>query len=46
MAQTDEKMSLIVADALDYKGNPADRTKTGGWIPAALILGTLLVFHT
>ncbi|CAO2841295.1 unnamed protein product [Amaranthus hypochondriacus] len=32
-------MSLIVADALDYKGNPADRTKTGGWIPAALILG-------
>ncbi|KAI3771643.1 hypothetical protein L6452_02809 [Arctium lappa] len=33
------KVSLIVADAVDYKGNPADRSKTGGWVPAALILG-------
>ncbi|KAL2929540.1 Protein NRT1/ PTR FAMILY 6.2 [Bienertia sinuspersici] len=33
------KMSWAVADALDYKGEPADRTKTGGWVPAALILG-------
>ncbi|XP_051132123.1 protein NRT1/ PTR FAMILY 6.2-like [Andrographis paniculata] len=33
------KMSLTVADAVDYKGFPADRTKTGGWVPAALILG-------
>lgn len=32
-------MSWVVADALDYKGSPADRTKTGGWVPAALILG-------
>lgn len=32
-------MSWIVADALDYKGSPADRSKTGGWVPAALILG-------
>ncbi|KAE8735339.1 Protein NRT1/ PTR FAMILY 6.2 [Hibiscus syriacus] len=32
-------MSLTVADALDYKGFPADRSNTGGWIPAALILG-------
>ena len=32
-------MSWTVADAVDYKGFPADRSKTGGWIPAALILG-------
>lgn len=32
-------MSLTVADAVDYKGFPADRSKTGGWVPAALILG-------
>lgn len=38
MAQ-EGKMSWIVADALDYKGSPADRTKTGGWVPAALVLG-------
>ncbi|XP_024967610.1 protein NRT1/ PTR FAMILY 6.2 [Cynara cardunculus var. scolymus] len=33
------KVSLIVDGAVDYKGNPADRSKTGGWVPAALILG-------
>ncbi|KAI7730623.1 hypothetical protein M8C21_005509 [Ambrosia artemisiifolia] len=33
------KTSLTVADAVDYKGFPADRSKTGGWVPAALILG-------
>ncbi|GMJ07483.1 NRT1/ PTR family 6.2 [Hibiscus trionum] len=32
-------MGWTVADAVDYKGFPADRSKTGGWIPAALILG-------
>ncbi|KAJ4837655.1 hypothetical protein Tsubulata_013866 [Turnera subulata] len=32
-------MSWTVADAVDHKGFPADRTKTGGWVPAALILG-------
>ncbi|CAK9147125.1 unnamed protein product [Ilex paraguariensis] len=32
-------MSSTVADAVDHKGFPADRTKTGGWVPAALILG-------
>lgn len=32
-------MSWSVADAVDYKGFPADRSKTGGWVPAALILG-------
>ncbi|GFP82728.1 protein nrt1/ ptr family 6.2 [Phtheirospermum japonicum] len=35
----EEKMSSTVADAVDYKGFPAERSKTGGWIPAALILG-------
>lgn len=32
-------MSLTVADAVNYKGLPADRSKTGGWVPAALVLG-------
>ncbi|WCJ29660.1 Major facilitator superfamily protein [Euphorbia peplus] len=35
----DAKMSWAVADAVDYKGFPADRSKTGGWVPAALVLG-------
>lgn len=35
----DIKKSWTVSDALDYKGFPADRTKTGRWLPAALILG-------
>ncbi|KAJ4768223.1 Major facilitator superfamily protein [Rhynchospora pubera] len=35
----EEKMSWTVSDAVDYKGYPADKSKTGGWIPAALILG-------
>lgn len=37
-------MSWAIADAVDYKGFPADKSKTGGWIPAALILGTLSCF--
>lgn len=36
----EEKMSWVVADAEDHKGFPADRAKTGGWVPAALILGS------
>ncbi|CAH1449072.1 unnamed protein product [Lactuca virosa] len=35
----DGKQGWTVADAVDYKGFPADRSKTGGWVPAALILG-------
>ncbi|KAL3535852.1 hypothetical protein ACH5RR_004313 [Cinchona calisaya] len=31
--------TTIVADAVDHKGFPADKFKTGGWVPAALILG-------
>lgn len=38
----EEKMSLTVPDAVDYKGYPADRAKTGGWVPAALILGLFI----
>lgn len=38
----DGKLSWIVSDAHDYKGCPADRSKTGGWVPAALILGVEL----
>ncbi|GMI84380.1 NRT1/ PTR family 6.2 [Hibiscus trionum] len=32
-------MSLTVADAVDYNGFPADKSRTGGWVPAALSLG-------
>lgn len=32
-------MNWSVTDAVDYKGRPADRSRTGGWIPAALSLG-------
>ncbi|KAG4970827.1 hypothetical protein AAZX31_13G152000 [Glycine max] len=39
----EEKMSWTVADAVNYKGFPADRSKTGGWVPAALILGIEIV---
>jgi len=38
-------MSWTVGDAVDYKGFPADRSKTGGWVPAALILGLLHFYH-
>ncbi|XP_040989222.1 protein NRT1/ PTR FAMILY 6.3-like isoform X1 [Juglans microcarpa x Juglans regia] len=29
----------ILPDAWDYKGRPVERSKTGGWIAAAMILG-------
>ncbi|KAK9130700.1 hypothetical protein Sjap_011187 [Stephania japonica] len=38
-AQHEGKIGWTVADAVDYKGFPADRSKTGGWIRAAQILG-------
>lgn len=38
-------MSWAVADAVDYKDSPADRSKTGGWVPAALVLGLFSSFH-
>ncbi|PNY13812.1 nitrate transporter [Trifolium pratense] len=39
----EKKMSWTVGDAVDYKGFPADRSKTGGWVTAALILGIEIV---
>ncbi|KAF2601999.1 hypothetical protein F2Q70_00025700 [Brassica cretica] len=38
----ESKGSWTVADAVDYNGLPADKSKTGGWITAALILDTLV----
>lgn len=35
----EEKIVSSAANALDYKGFPADKSKTGGWLPASLILG-------
>ncbi|XP_021758191.1 protein NRT1/ PTR FAMILY 6.2-like [Chenopodium quinoa] len=32
-------MSSVHAQAFDYNGLPADKSKTGGWIPAGFILG-------
>ncbi|GAA0150899.1 transporter [Lithospermum erythrorhizon] len=32
-----------VADAINYKGCPAHKSKTGGWLPAALILGIEII---
>ncbi|XP_040376679.1 protein NRT1/ PTR FAMILY 6.2 [Oryza brachyantha] len=29
----------VVRDAVDYRGCPADRAATGGWVAAALVLG-------
>ncbi|KAF5812223.1 putative ABC-type nitrate transporter [Helianthus annuus] len=29
-------------DAVDFRGNPVDKSKTGGWLAAGLILGTEL----
>uniref|UniRef100_A0A2P2J843 Uncharacterized protein MANES_02G037300 n=1 Tax=Rhizophora mucronata TaxID=61149 RepID=A0A2P2J843_RHIMU len=41
MAQTlpAETQGKILPDALDYKGRPVDRSKSGGWTSAAMILG-------
>lgn len=36
-------MNTFVKDAVDHKGNPADRTKTASLLSAAQILGT---FHS
>ncbi|KAK4747439.1 hypothetical protein SAY87_014025 [Trapa incisa] len=34
-----QTQSKTLPDAWDYRGRPADRTKTGGWTSAAMILG-------
>ncbi|GMI97667.1 NRT1/ PTR family 6.2 [Hibiscus trionum] len=38
----EENQTQIVSDAVDYKGIPADRTTSGGWVAATLILGVEL----
>ncbi|XVE54415.1 hypothetical protein DITRI_Ditri03aG0079300 [Diplodiscus trichospermus] len=38
----EENRKQLVSDAVDYKGNSADRTTSGGWVAAALILGVEL----
>ncbi|KAK4419901.1 protein NRT1/ PTR FAMILY 6.2 [Sesamum alatum] len=35
----EEKTVRFAADAVDHRGSPADKSKTGGWLPATLILG-------
>jgi hypothetical protein len=35
----ESKKSCFISDRVDYKGDPADRNTTGGWVPAALIVG-------
>ncbi|KAG8375782.1 hypothetical protein BUALT_Bualt10G0136100 [Buddleja alternifolia] len=35
----EEKMVSFADNAVDHKGSPADKRKTGGWISATLILG-------
>lgn len=39
-------MTWTIPDAVDYKGYPADSSKTGGWVPAALILGMFICLTT
>ncbi|KNA18388.1 hypothetical protein SOVF_071260 [Spinacia oleracea] len=34
-----DEFGKTLSDAWDYKGLPANRSKTGGWIPSAMILG-------
>ncbi|GKV03279.1 hypothetical protein SLEP1_g15611 [Rubroshorea leprosula] len=36
----EEKINCNVADAVDYKGFPVNKSRTGGWVRAALIIGT------
>ncbi|MCL7046236.1 hypothetical protein MKW94_025320 [Papaver nudicaule] len=44
MDSTDEtKSTLTLSDAWDYKGKPADRSRSGGWLSAAMILGVELM---
>ncbi|KAK4260422.1 hypothetical protein QN277_003539 [Acacia crassicarpa] len=39
MASLPQTMSEIIPDAWDFKGRPALRSKSGGWLSAAMILG-------
>lgn len=39
MALPETNEGKILSDAWDYKGRPAEKSKTGGWTSAAMILG-------
>lgn len=39
MALPITEFGKTLTDAWDYKGLPANRSKTGGWLPSAMILG-------
>ncbi|XP_019193520.1 PREDICTED: protein NRT1/ PTR FAMILY 6.4 [Ipomoea nil] len=38
----DEKEGAAAESPVDYRGNPVDKSRTGGWLAAGLILGTEL----
>jgi peptide/histidine transporter 3/4 len=40
MSTLPQTQDQTIQDAWDYKGNPAERSKTGGWTSSAMILGT------
>lgn len=42
VASNGEKKGTADNAAVDFRGHPADKTKTGGWLAAGLILGTEL----
>lgn len=42
----EENQRQLVSDAVDYEGNPADRTASGGWVAATLILGEFLHYFS
>lgn len=43
MENGDENPSWLVGDGtVDYKGQPADKRRTGGWKSAPLIFGTVI----
>lgn len=39
MSTLPQTQGQTIQDAWDYKGRPAERSKTGGWTSAAMILG-------
>lgn len=42
MTTLQETEGKTLPDAWDYQGQPADRSTTGGWTSAAMILGMQL----
>lgn len=40
-----ETIGKTVPDAWDFKGRPADKSKSGGWAAASMILGLIHTFY-